>query len=256
MLSALLQHFFTLQFDDLHFEFLRFVEIAIVVAVVIVVFLLFCRKKKNKIKSKRISVRSCWSNKSEYISIKMSDLNTAKYLKIAAAVVLPNVGGWMGSITTRANLKPWYASLNKPKWNPPNFIFAPMWTSIYSGIGYASYLVYEDLLATGNGFDRTAQVALALYANQMALNWAWTPIFFKYHSLKWVCTFAVHGCATERVSGCASVCVCVFVFDSVRVTARHHKWFSLNSINKYTYCAIVHNQITLDFISSINILLL
>lgn len=117
----------------------------------------------------------------------MSDLNTSKYLKIAAAVIIPNIGGWMGSIITRNNLKPWYASLNKPKWNPPNYIFAPAWTSIYCGIGYASYLVFEDLLATGNGFDRTAQVALALYANQMALNWAWTPIFFKYHSLKWVC---------------------------------------------------------------------
>lgn len=114
--------------------------------------------------------------------------NNAKYLKLAIAVVAPNVGGWLGSIITRNNLKPWYASLNKPKWNPPNYVFAPVWTSIYCGIGYASYLVFEDLLAIGNGFDRTAKVALALYANQMALNWAWTPIFFKYHLLKWVCT--------------------------------------------------------------------
>lgn len=107
-------------------------------------------------------------------------------MKIAGAVILPNVGGWLGSTITRANLKPWYASLNKPKWNPPNYVFAPMWTSIYSAMGYASYLVYEDLLASGNGFDRTAQICCALYANQLALNWAWTPIFFKYHSLKWV----------------------------------------------------------------------
>lgn len=114
----------------------------------------------------------------------MSDLS--KYLKIASAVVIPNIGGWAGSKITRDNLKPWYASLNKPKGNPPNYVFAPVWTSIYCGIGYASYLVFEDLVAAGNGFDRTAQVALALYANQMALNWAWTPIFFKYHSLKWV----------------------------------------------------------------------
>lgn len=117
----------------------------------------------------------------------MSD--TTKFLKITAAVVIPNIGGWLGSILTRQNLKPWFESLEKPTWNPPNYVFAPMWTSIYSSIGFASYLVYRDLLATGNGFDRTAQVALALYANQMALNWLWTPIFFHYHSLKWVRLF-------------------------------------------------------------------
>lgn len=111
---------------------------------------------------------------------------TSNYLKIAGAVILPNIGGWLGSIITRANIKPWYASLAKPKFNPPNYVFAPAWTSIYAGMGYASYLVYQDLLANGNGFDRRAQMACILYANQLALNWAWTPIFFKYHSLKWV----------------------------------------------------------------------
>lgn len=117
----------------------------------------------------------------------MSDGN---YLKIAAAVISPNIGGWMGRIITKENIQPWYASLNKPKWNPPNYVFGPVWTGIYCGMGYSSYLVYDQLLATGNGFNRTAQVALALYAGQMALNWAWTPIFFKYHSLKWVSIIA------------------------------------------------------------------
>lgn len=136
-------------------------------------------KKKNNTTNKKIYTR--------YNKKKMSDLSTGRYWKIAAAVILPNIGGWAGSIITRNNLKPWYESLKKPAWNPPNYVFAPAWTAIYSQIGYASYLVYEDLLAAGNGFDQTAQVALALYANQMALNWAWTPIFFKFHSLKWVC---------------------------------------------------------------------
>lgn len=111
-------------------------------------------------------------------------MSEGKYLKIAAAVILPNVGGWMGGLITQQNIKPWYESLNKPKFNPPNYAFGPVWTGIYCGIGYASYLVYDGLLATG--FNRTAQIALGLYANQLILNWAWTPIFFHYHSLKWV----------------------------------------------------------------------
>lgn len=116
----------------------------------------------------------------------MSESTTSKCLKIAAAVIFPNIGGYIGGKITRANIEPWYNSLNQPSWNPPKYVFAPVWTSIYCGIGYASYLIYRDLVAAGNGFDGTARVALALYVNQMALNWAWTPIFFKYHSLKWV----------------------------------------------------------------------
>lgn len=137
----------------------------------------------------------------------MGDATGTKYLKIAAAVILPNIGGWAGSVITRANLKPWFASLIKPKFNPPSWLFAPAWTTIYCSIGYASYLVYDDLLATGNGFDRTAKVALALYANQMVLNWAWTPIFFGLHSLKWS--------AIEISALTASAVACGYAFGKI-----------------------------------------
>lgn len=125
----------------------------------------------------------------------MSD--SREWAKIAAAVILPNVGGIWGSRITRDNLNPWFTALKKPTWNPPNFIFVPVWTGIYCGIGYASYLVYRDVTASASGWDQKAQLALALYANQMIFNWAWTPIFFKYHSLKWVCTYK-HYC----------ICIC------------------------------------------------
>lgn len=117
----------------------------------------------------------------------MSDsLKLSECLKIAGAVILPNVGGYWSSKITRANLTPWYESLKRPAWNPPNYVFAPVWIGIYSSIGYASYLVYRDATASSIGWDGNATTALALYATQLALNWAWTPIFFKYHSLKWV----------------------------------------------------------------------
>lgn len=107
--------------------------------------------------------------------------------QIAGAMLLPNVGGFVNGKLTVSNLKPWYASLNKPKLNPPNWIFGPVWTSIYTAMGYASYLVWRD----GGGFELTlgndpAKYALTLYGTQLILNWAWTPLFFHYHSFKWV----------------------------------------------------------------------
>lgn len=104
-------------------------------------------------------------------------------LKIAAAVILPNLGAFVNGKITRNNLKPWYANLRKPTFNPPDYVFAPVWTSIYVSMGYASYLVYRD---AGGIWNDTSRTAILLYGTQLALNWAWTPIFFKYHSTKWV----------------------------------------------------------------------
>lgn len=104
-------------------------------------------------------------------------------MKIAAAVILPNIGSYFNGRITRNNLEPWYRSLRKPSFNPPDYVFAPVWLSLYAGMGYASYLVCRDAGGIWNDRSRTAML---LYGGQLALNWAWTPLFFKYHSTKWV----------------------------------------------------------------------
>ena len=103
-------------------------------------------------------------------------------IKIGAAVLIPNLGSIVNGRITRNNIKPWYEQLKKPSFNPPSYVFPPVWISIYSAMGYASYLVYRE----SGGFNEKSSVALALYGGQLALNWACTPLFFKYHYLKWV----------------------------------------------------------------------
>lgn len=70
----------------------------------------------------------------------------------------------------------WYAGLNKPSWNPPAWIFGPAWTLLYTLMAVAAWLVWKRA-----GFTRP----LALYFVQLALNAAWTPIFFGAHEMGW-----------------------------------------------------------------------
>lgn len=95
------------------------------------------------------------------------------------AIITPNVGGWVGALTMSGKVKQpdgkaWYQTLNKPSWTPPSWLFGPAWTTLYCGMGYASYLVYTEC----GGFTDDAVLPLSLYAGQLLLNWAWTPIFF------------------------------------------------------------------------------
>src|SRR5512146_101687 len=78
-------------------------------------------------------------------------------------------GGWL--IGTAARPDAWYAALNKAAFNPPNWVFAPVWTLLYAMIAIAG----ARTLLRGPARD------LGLWAVQLALNFAWTPVFFALH---------------------------------------------------------------------------
>jgi tryptophan-rich sensory protein len=66
----------------------------------------------------------------------------------------------------------WYERLKKPSWRPPNRLFAPVWTVLYLMIAVSGWLVWREVGFAG------AALALAVYALQLVLNAAWTPLFF------------------------------------------------------------------------------
>lgn len=66
----------------------------------------------------------------------------------------------------------WYASLKKPSWNPPGWIFGPVWTALYTMMALAAWLVWK------RGGWKAQSRPLALFLVQLALNAAWTPLFF------------------------------------------------------------------------------
>jgi benzodiazapine receptor len=69
----------------------------------------------------------------------------------------------------------WYEGLAKPSWRPPNWLFAPVWTILYISIAVSGWMVWRVSGLAG------AAVPLAIFAVQLALNAAWTPIFFGLH---------------------------------------------------------------------------
>lgn len=91
------------------------------------------------------------------------------------------LGGWLllcfGAAAFGGLFMPgeWYASLKKPSWNPPGWVFGPVWTTLYLMMAVAAWLVWKR-----GGFS-TQRRALALFLVQLTLNAAWTPLFFGLH---------------------------------------------------------------------------
>src|SRR5271154_2963398 len=82
---------------------------------------------------------------------------------------------WLGSVFTRPSIGTWYAQLTKPSWSPPNWIFAPVWTVLFGMMAVAAWLIWQHRGET----DVTR--ALILFGVQLALNIAWSAIFFGLH---------------------------------------------------------------------------
>ena len=95
------------------------------------------------------------------------------FAKLITSIIIPQSIGIIGALFTIPSIGTWYAGLNKPSFNPPNWIFGPVWTVLYLLMGIALYLVWKKGLAR---YD--ARQALAAFAAQLVLNLAWTFFFF------------------------------------------------------------------------------
>lgn len=93
--------------------------------------------------------------------------------KLAASILICELAGVIGSFFTASSIPTWYAALERPDFSPPNWVFAPVWITLYAMMGVSAYLVYE----TGK------KDALRPFGAQLALNTAWSIVFFGLQSI-------------------------------------------------------------------------
>jgi len=100
----------------------------------------------------------------------------SKILKFIISIVIPFIAGGIGSLATFPNVSTWYATLEKPFFSPPNWIFGPVWTLLYVLMGVSLYLLWTS---TRKG-DKTK--AFMAFGIQIALNTLWSVFFFGLHA--------------------------------------------------------------------------
>ena len=86
--------------------------------------------------------------------------------------------GFVASLVTRPQIAGWYSTLHKPSFNPPPWLFAPVWSCIYVMIAIAAYMVWK-LRSRRPAY----KIARAVYFIQLALNFSWSIVFFGLHQI-------------------------------------------------------------------------
>ncbi len=102
-----------------------------------------------------------------------------KYVRIAVVVITCMLVGYLSGIVTRESVTTWYPTLEKPFFNPPNWVFAPVWSLLYVMMGVAGGMVWSQLETN----EKAVKKGFMYFLIQLALNALWSYIFFGLHNL-------------------------------------------------------------------------
>ncbi|MFZ1263829.1 MAG: TspO/MBR family protein, partial [Chitinophagaceae bacterium] len=100
--------------------------------------------------------------------------------KLVIAIAIPLAIGGTAGFFTATGVDSWYQTINKPSWNPPGWIFGPVWTTLYVMMGVALFFVWKSDVN-----EQLKRTAITLFAIQLVLNFFWSFIFFNQHQPGW-----------------------------------------------------------------------
>ena len=105
----------------------------------------------------------------------MNTKTSNKFVYLALFIFLSYFMSWWGGYITDYFKEPWYSTIIKPSFNPPDWVFAPIWISLYLLIGYASWLMWSS--------KNNTQKILNIYFIHLIFNASWTITFFAFHQI-------------------------------------------------------------------------
>lgn len=108
----------------------------------------------------------------------MAGIKVSNLLKLVISVLITEGAGGIGSIFTFEAIPNWYASLAKTAITPPNWLFAPMWVTLYLLMGISFYIIWS-----GTWKSKDSILPSCLFGFQLFLNVLWSALFFGLHSL-------------------------------------------------------------------------
>lgn len=147
-------------------------------------------------------------------------------LKLILAILIPLLVGATSGFFTVTGVGSWYQTLQKPSWNPPNWIFGPVWTTLYILMGIALFLVWK-----AGTSPEVKRMAITLFALQLVFNFFWSFIFFNQHAVGWA--------FVEIIGMWLLILATIFAFANINRTAAwllvpYISWVSFAGMLNYT----------------------
>lgn len=145
------------------------------------------------------------------------------WLKLLISIAIPLAVGGIAGFFTNAEINGWYQSIEKPNWQPPGWVFGPVWTLLYILMGIALFLVWNS-----RGEEKEKRTAFVFWGIQMVLNFLWSFIFFRMHEIGWA--------LTEIIVLWISILLTIFSFARIsRVAA----WLLVPYISWVSFAALL-----------------
>jgi len=102
-------------------------------------------------------------------------MNKSQFFKLLASLALPLGLGAIAGLFTADAVPEWYETLNRPSFNPPNWLFGPVWTTLYIYLGISLFLIWKQ------SASKERNLAIFVFLLQQALNFGWSFIFFYFN---------------------------------------------------------------------------